>query len=302
MWILKPLLWPGSAERLVKPQAGRIEQRSNWTSLQMEARPDIEPPGCGYALEILTGSKSEPLGLSSNHGHAWIRLWQEDGRYASLGFYPDESTGIDPERVPGLRYPGMLLSPDKYDRVGWPGQSTVIPLSRERFEALVAWIEHLQAGRQKGALVFDMVDRNCAGFVVEAAAQAGVKARADQPILAFLPAWMHLPPGLTGWIRPVRRLFYRLGLAVFGGFSTVNWYWSRGEGGDLIRCQVSGQKPLFETVRDLFSKKVPFNHVLALQQWQKRQAGTHPIHLRTERPAPEHRLSTADGKAMGEAG
>ncbi|MBD8890589.1 hypothetical protein [Roseibium litorale] len=277
----------------MKPEPGRIEQRSNWTRLQMEARAGVRAPACGHALEILTCSKLEPPGLSTNHGHAWIRLWRDDGCYASVGFYPDESTGIDPERVPGLRYPGMLLSPDKYDRVGWPGQSTVVPLRSDQYEQLAAWVEGLQAGRRTGALVFDMVDRNCAGFVAEAAALVGVEVKSDQPILGFLPGWMHLPGRLSSWLLPLRRLIYRLGLGFFGGFSTLDWYWVREEAG-VRRQPVTGQTPLFQGVKDLLFKQVPFNHVRAIQDWQKARAGQRAI---------SDRLSEASSIAdVGQAG
>lgn len=272
MWMLKPILWPGAAGRLVKPEPGRIEQRSCWSRLDAGLRAGEAPPSCGYALEILTASKTSPPGLSENHGHAWIRLWQADGHYVSVGFYPDESTGIDPETVPGLRYPGMLLSPDKYDRVGWPQISTLIPLSPDQHAELVAWIEDLQSCRNTGALMFDMVDRNCAGFVAAVAARAGVAVDADQPVLAFLPSALHLPAVVSRWIRPLRRLIYRMGLALFGGFSTLDWYWIREETG-VKRQSVCGQTPLFGSVWDVLRSNVPFNHVRAIQAWQRAHAG-----------------------------
>lgn len=257
--MLRLILSDRAALRRAAATPRRIERRADWTNL------DAGEPGPGCALEILTCTKEDrPAGLVQGHGHAWIRLWRDFDHYVSIGFYPDESTGIDPEDMPGLRMPGMLLVPDKYDRIDWPRKSVRLPLTPARFRAVVAWIEGLQAGRDRGALAFDLVDRNCVGFTVRAARRCGVQVRADQPILGFLP--LPVPDVLMA----ARRLVYRLGLALFGGRATLRRQW-RGEKPNVQEITVTGIPPIFADLRAVLRQPVPFYHVRALQDWQDAQ-------------------------------
>lgn len=268
--MLKPLL-AHSGDHLAGPTAGRIDPRALWAVLaQTHALPVDERPEA-WALDLLTCTKTGRVGLLADHGHAWIRLVRPDGAYCSVGFFPDESTGVEPDERPGLRMPGMLLSPDKYDRVDWHDRSVRIHLDEAAYRNLVAWIEGLQAGRRSGALAFDLVDRSCVGFVVRAAAQVGVAVEAGLPPSRFLV-------GNAAGVVParLRQVGYNLVLAALGGRATLGRQWWRtGTGGPRMQT-IDGIAPMFASWGDVLNSPVPFYHVRALRDWQDRvlKAGT----------------------------
>lgn len=258
--MLKPFL-ARSADRLAGPVPGRIDPRSLWTALApTHALPPADWPA-GFALDLVTCTKTGTPGLLADHGHAWIRLVQPDGRYASVGLFPDESTGVEPDERPGLRMPGMLLSPDKYDRVGWHERSVRIALDVAAHRRLIAWIEAMQASRRAGSLAFDLVDRSCVGFVVRAAATVGVDVGAAMPPSRFL--FRGRPPGGR-----LRQFGYNAVLAVLGGRAVLRRQWRPGSGQSPELQAIDGIEPLFASWRDVLLRPVPFYHVRALRDWQ----------------------------------
>jgi len=309
--MLKPLLARSGAVRLVGPQPGRIDPRSLWTRLEAgrSLPPDAHPPDTGpldapppgHALDLVTCTRTGVPGLIADHGHAWIRLVQPDGRYCSVGFFPDESTGVEPEQRPGLRMPGMLLSPDKYDRVGWNERSVRIHLTVRQHRELVAWIVALQAGRLAGSLAFDLVDRSCVGFVVRAANRVGVAVAASVPPGRFLgeaviDAVLRRPrredpaePGRRRLLGRLRQAGYNLVLAALGGRATLPRQWLPDADGTPVLRTIDGIAPLFASWRDVLEKPVPFYHVRPLRDWQARvlAAGTRLEGLSS--PAPDQR-------------
>lgn len=272
--MLKPLLARSGADRLIGDAPGRIDPRSLWTSLApTHALPShalpagARPPG--HALDVLTCTRTGRPGLIADHGHAWIRLVEPDGRYASVGFFPDESTGVEPDQRPGLRMPGMLLSPDKYDRVGWNERGVRIRLSERGFADLVAWVEEMQAGRLSGSLAFDLVDRSCVGFVVRAAARVGVRVQAATAPSRFLvgDAAAILP-------RRWRQAGYNAVLAALGGRAVLARQWRPGLDASAELQTVDGIEPLFASWREVLHRPVPFYHVRPLRDWQARMAAS----------------------------
>jgi hypothetical protein len=269
--MFRPLLTRRAALRLVPKSPGKIDPRADWSRLAPGPQADGEPPP-GPALELLSCAKTDRPGLLHDHGHAWIRIWDGAGRYVSAGFYPDESTRIDPEDVPGLRFPGMLLSPDKYDRIDWPGRSTRIALTEAQRLALIGWVEGLQARRMQGALGFDLIERNCVAFVVEAAAEVGVRVEAEVTLLGLLAGGSGAPGPAGRIFGPLRRLVFKLGIAVLGGRRVLTRQWRRGPEGPQA-AEVAGIRPVFATPREVLTRRLPFLHVRGLMDWQARQAG-----------------------------
>lgn len=309
--MLKPLLARSGGDRLVGPTPGRIDPRSLWTRLSAShaVAPDDRP--AGHALDILTATRTGTPGLLADHGHAWIRLVEPDGRYCSVGFFPDESTGIEPDERPGLRMPGMLLSPDKYDRVGWNERSTRIHLDETEWRGLVVWIERLQAERMAGSLAFDLVDRSCVGFVVRAAARVGVTVEASVPPSRFVADAVlrrtrdaAAARGAPALPRAVRQAVYNLVLAALGGRATVNRQWLvRPDGGPEL-CRVHGLAPLFGGWHDVLRRPVPFYHVRPLRDWQQRVLDSGVRLGGSAPPAPEQACDAqpphrADADAAG---
>lgn len=284
--MLKPMVRQSLCDRLPGPDAGRIDSRSAWTRLKpTHSYPASEAPR-GYALDIMTCVKSGVPGLVHDHGHAWIRLVQPSGQYCSIGFFPDESTGVEPDEYPGLTMPGMLLSPDKYDRVSWNDQRTRIDLDRRTFDTVTAWIETLQAERSRGSLAFDLVDRSCVGFVVRAAAKTDVVVEASMAPSRFLLDPILSSVGLTrlGRIpiipRAMRQAIYNTILASLGGFVRLDRQWRNSGSGGAELETVDGLSPLFSGWREIFRNRVPFYHVRALRVWQMHETE------RTAKPAP----------------
>ncbi len=241
----------------------------------------------------MTGGKGNPRGFARDFGHAWLRLIDVDGSVCSVGFFPDESGGISPDRRPGLRMPGMLLHPDKYDGLRYPRRTTQILLSPERFDAVRAHLVDLQAGRPRGTLAFGLVDRSCVSFLTEVAAVAGVEIDGTYGLLRA--ACDQLPDrvrdlvvprlrastarrGGSGASRPFGRRLWRFacgtvfntGLAMLGGRRVESIEWVTRPDRSVAARRVDGLQPLFGRWRDVLGPAVPFFHVRALIDWQER--------------------------------
>ncbi|MGN8112889.1 hypothetical protein [Labrys sp. 22185] len=270
------MLWrQRKADRLDLGKRGPIDERALWTELRpVRWLTEAERPGTPV-LEIVSVCKAEVPGLVRDHGHAFIRLVDEEGGVRPIGFFPDESTGVEPDDFPGLRMPGMLLLPDKYDRIAWNPLITRIALSRPAFEGLCASIVGLQRGKGDGELGFDLLDQSCVGFVVRIARLARIRVEAEVLLTDFAdgagaatgPTWRrHLGRLLP---RPLYRLLFNLALSSHGGFCTVSRQWDK-SGDEPVLRMIRGIQPVFTHWRDLWSRHVPFYHVRALREWQRR--------------------------------
>jgi hypothetical protein len=173
-------------------QLQRIDKRSLWTHLEPQR---VLPPDSRFpfpVLQVVSGQKPSPsggaarrFGLIRGFGHAWLRLVDQEGGVISVGFYPDEVLNIAPEKQPGLCMPGMLLHPDKYDRVASAQLVTSIRLSDQRYRELLCWLEELQQRRWSEGLPFSLTHFNCVEFVAQAAALAGVALPAHGSLVAL---------------------------------------------------------------------------------------------------------------------
>ena len=266
-----------AVDRLGGGPPGKLDPRANWTSLAATRMlPQGEWPQT-HVLEIVSICKSLPASLVDNHGHAFIRLIDPEGGVRSIGFFPDESTGVEPDENPGLRMPGMLLAPDKYDRIDWNPLVTRFALDAAEFNSVCAALETMQAGRLAGSLAFDILDRSCVGFVVRMAAQAGIAVEAENRLSDFwfgdsamggavrmafqtvFPKWLCKP-------------FFNAGLALRGGLRSFQFQYWVVDGQAGPQCQtIAGLPPVFSGLGALWHTTVPFFHVRALRQWQARQ-------------------------------
>ena len=238
-----------------------------------------------YLLELVTCSKGKTPNLISDFGHAWIRLISPLGELYSVGFYPDESTRITPEYVPGLTFPGMLLNPDKHDVTDWNECVTRIPLAPQQFQEIRTHIETMQINREQGTLAFRLVDRNCVWFVAEVAALIGVKLDIEYSLTCYLlqvvgskmkkfpTAKLFVPKRFQQGMKFFKRLiriFPNSLYYVLGGRVVVNKQWIRTKNGQMKKLSGFPFQPLFGCLGDIFKKSIPLNHVRALQNWQQR--------------------------------
>ncbi|WP_326538952.1 hypothetical protein [Pseudorhodoferax sp.] len=253
----------------------RIDRRSGWQRLQPER---VLPPQERlpvHALELVSAYKGSGRGFWQGFGHAWIRLLSPDGAVRSVGYFPDESMNLAPERQPGLRMPGMLLHPDKYDGQGQDPLITRIALDAPRFDALVDWLERLQAGRQQGSLPFSLIDLNCVWLVVAAAERVGVRVEAQYSVLEALqadgPAFLRPLWAVLGRCATPRRWAFNLALSCLGGYRVANRQWVVDGQGRRRQWQIDGLQPMFGSVGATLQARVPFLHVRALRLWQLRQ-------------------------------
>ncbi len=263
-------------------RADRIDKRSRWCKLTAHGVLPVELR-LGYpVLQLVSGQKpratgQRPLefGLIHGFGHAWLRLIDRDGGIISVGFYPDEALGIAPERQPGLCMPGMLLHPDKYDRVATEQLITTIKLSDVKFLELVTWLEALQQQRWTDGLPFSLTHFNCVEFVAQAAAKVGVQLPAHGPLMGLCS---ELGP------RPLRPVFRTLAKIAPSIRRTI-FNWSlRFLGGGKVECRlvqpVEGEQPARQTTAKLHpllppelpiaQADWPLWHTHWLRNWQKR--------------------------------
>ncbi len=272
------------AKKLISQTPGEIYEASNWVTLRATRVLPLEKRPKTYLLELVSGSKGKSPTLVSDHGHAWIRLISPLGELYSVGFYPDESTQISPEYIPGLTFPGMLLNPDKYDSVGWNECVTSIPLTSQEFQKVRSHIENMQANRDQGALAFRLVDRNCLWFIVEVAALVEVKVDIEYSLSRhFFPSVakktkkfvtmtnLSVPKWLYQSIKCFKSLintFLNIVYYALGGRVVVTAQWIRKEDGQVNKLSDFPFQPLFMGPGDIFRKTILFNHVIALQDWQ----------------------------------
>jgi hypothetical protein len=277
------------AHYLTGSSAARIFPNASWQHLSPSFFLTEDEQGDSHCLELMSICRGDEPGLTKDHGHAWIRLIEPSGAVYSVGFYPDESTNVEPDEVPGLRMPGMLLSPDKYEKhhqKGWNCRSVRYPISEACFNKAKSSIETLQMDRLQGSLAFDLCEYNCVNFVINIAAICGVTIRANtslsqladdiylsgklQSISAFLSN--RLPRSLAITIkhavRNFRSLFFNLALALLGGFSILPVQWGKSSEGDILHLQVEKLEPVFSSCKQILCKRVPFYHVREFRKWQ----------------------------------
>ncbi|GLS21480.1 hypothetical protein GCM10007874_44970 [Labrys miyagiensis] len=262
------------ADQLGGGQRGPVDARAQWTCLRPVRWLDESERPVAPVMEVVSICKANVPGLVTNHGHAFVRLIDCEGGVRPIGFFPDESTGIEPDDYPGLRMPGMLLLPDKYDRIAWNPLITRISLHREDFDRICGFVESLQNRRDEGSLSFDLLDRSCVGFVVRMARLAGVRVEAETWLTDFIggesaPSRL-TPASLARRIVPrsLYRLLFNLMLSAHGGFCTVSRQW-QGETERYVLNQITGIRPVFSRLWEIWSRHVPFYHVRALREWQR---------------------------------
>ena len=80
--------------------------------------------------------------------------------------------------------------------------------------------------------------------------------------------------------RPLYRLLFNLALSSHGGFCTVSRQWDKA-GDEPVLRMIRGIQPVFTHWRDLWFRHVPFYHVRALREWQRRveREGLEPYRL-----------------------
>lgn len=258
----------------------RIDRRSLWTRLEPQR---VLPAASRFpfpVLQVVSGQKPSPsrdavrrFGLVRGFGHAWLRLVDRDGGVISVGFYPDEALNISPEKQPGLCMPGMLLHPDKYDRVASDQLVSSIRLSDERYAELLHWLEGLQQRRWITGLPFSLTHFNCVEFVARAAALAGVVLPAHGS-LAALSAELGPKPlrplclALSKTSPSVRLRAYNFSLRALGG-ARVERRLVQPVTAELVETQRTADlEPLFPKNAPLDSRYWPLWHTHWLRQWQ----------------------------------
>jgi hypothetical protein len=254
----------------------QIDKRSSWSNLKAEyVLPVSERPNF-YCLDLVTAYKTEKSGFWQDFGHAWIRLITPKGEVMSIGYFPDETTNVVPEKRPGLRFPGILLHPDKYNALRFKEKVTRIVVQEEKFIHLINWLVKLQTQRDKKCLPFSLVDLNCVWFVVEAARQAGVQVDAHyslrRAIMDFIRQQFNMGSkpyrAISTAPHLLARIIFNMGLAILGGCRYHKYQWIENETKERFFIQHSDLRPIFMNWHDIFSKPVHFYHVRSLRQWQ----------------------------------
>jgi hypothetical protein len=285
----------------------KIDKRSRWTTLtpgHVLAPADRRPQ---HVLQIVSGQKPSAVsgqkpsavserkpsalgssvtgfGLWRGFGHAWVRLIAPGGEVYSFGFYPDESAGIVPERAPGLCFPGMILHPDKYDRVATEQLATDIVLTPPAFAALVQHLEGLQQQRRQRAMPFSLTSRNCVHFVATLAAKAGVQVTASGSLAALCaelgPAPLRpLCALLARRAEAAQRVLFNQALYLFGGSRVNAQQWLPSPTGMPELVQPAGLEPLFATRTSVWRAQMPIWHTHLLRRWQQAQDAEVPAAL-----------------------
>ncbi len=283
---LRILIRQKSGEKLIKPTPQTLFVSAEWRRLSPsrhlppEERPDT------HVLELVSGSKDAQLGAFTGFGHTFIRLISVEGEVYSVGFYPDESTGIIPEYTPALTMPGMLLHPDKYDEINKHEICTRIPLTPLQFDQLKRYLEEMQKKKMEGSLYFRLLDHNCVWFVTEMAAQAGVHIDARYSHLSRglrkLLSPLHRPLTALGrrfplsWRRLLRRGWTRMDSLVtnavyylLGGRVAVRKQWMMQNDGSCRLIEINQISPMFPTVKSVFGPAIPCLHVKTFRDWQR---------------------------------
>jgi hypothetical protein len=277
----------------------KIDKRSRWNTLtagHVLAPEDQRPQ---HVLQIVSGQKPSAVrgqkpsalgthvtgfGLWRGFGHAWVRLIPPSGEVYSFGFYPDESTGIVPERAPGLCFAGMILHPDKYDRVATEQLATDIVLTPPAFAALVQHLEAMQQQRRQRGIPFSLTSRNCVHFVAALAAQAGVQIPASGTLAALCadlgPAPLRpLCRALARRAEAAQRVLFNQALYLLGGARVDAQQWLHSPAGVPELVRPDGLQPLFATRASVWSAHRPIWHTHLLRRWQQARAAEVPAAL-----------------------
>ncbi|MGS2717686.1 hypothetical protein ACVBE9_05910 [Eionea flava] len=278
------------ASRLASHSSARIFPNSQWECLTPSFILDKSERSNSYCLELLSICRGVEPGLTRDHGHAWVRLVEPTGEVYSVGFYPDESTRVEPDEVPGLRMPGMLLSPDKYEKhyqKGWNLRTVRHEITCDDFYKVKNTIENMQLNRLHGSLAFDLCEHNCVHFVMCIAKLCGINPRGatslsrmadDLMLRGSVQRIRHrlssiAPSVVTSFLHTVdvsiRSVLFNTALGLLGGFSTLSMQWSKRCEGQPVLEHINHLSPVFSSYRQVFSKKVPFYHVREFRQWQR---------------------------------
>ena len=277
------------AHYLAGSSAARIFPNASWKHLSPNFFLPEKERDDSHCLELMSICRGNEPGLTKDHGHAWVRLIEPSGAVYSVGFYPDESTNVEPDEVPGLRMPGMLLSPDKYEKhyqKGWSCRSVRYSISESCFNKAKLSIEAMQANRLNGSLAFDLCEFNCVNFVINVAATCGVTVKAGtslsqladdiyfsgrlQSLASVCSNNLPRPVSINVQhaARKIRSIFFNVALALFGGFATLSDQWSKNTTGESQHFTVDKLEPVFSSGKQIFYKHVTFYHVREFRKWQ----------------------------------
>jgi hypothetical protein len=282
---LQLLLRHKSGNKLMSPTPKKVFPNAQWEHLRATRQLPEEERPLTAVLELVSGSKNATRGAFTGFGHTFIRLISSQGEVYSVGFYPDESTGLIPENTPALTMPGMMLNPDKYDLINKHEVRTVIQLTKQQFIMVKQHLEDMQRRKQEGALQFRLLDRNCVWFALHIASQVGVDIDADyshltrgvqlifKPFRPFLLATNKLIPTLI--IKPFTRGMLRLNQLItnsvyflLGGRVTVCRQWIKDENEQFKSLKISDLQPMFPTISAIWRRKIPCLHVKTFREWQ----------------------------------
>jgi hypothetical protein len=268
-------------------QGLKIDRRSLWSQLtpQWTLAPEsrFEYP----VLQLVSaqkpgvaGNQPPPFGMVNGFGHAWVRLIDPNGGVISIGFYPDEAFDIAPERQPGLCMPGMLLHPDKYDRIGVEQLVTTIKLSELQFVDLLKWVEALQQKRWTDGLPFSLTYFNCVEFVAQVASRVGIVVPAYGALMDLCSALGPRPLRplcrlVTKTPRGVRRKIFNQALCLLGGTKVECRLAQPKKNGDLQHAVTMAKLyPLLKSKGISKESDRPLWHIYWLRQWQKNIGNT----------------------------
>jgi len=291
------------ADYLASSTAARIFPNASWHELAPNYFLNKEDQVDSHCIELVSVCRGDEPGIAQDHGHAWIRLTEPSGAVYSVGFYPDESTNVEPDEVPGLRMPGLLLTPDKYEKhyqKGWNCRAVRYFISESCFDEAKLTIETMQKNRLQGSLAFDLCEYNCVNFVIKIAAICGVTIQADtslsrladdvyfsgklQSLRSLISYRLPSPlvEGVGALVYNIRSIFFNLALTLFGGFSTLRVQWINGSAKEAMHSKIENLDPIFLTFSQVWLKRVPFFHVREFRKWQLGALATPEDAIQTE--------------------
>ncbi len=269
----------------MSPTPQKVFPNAQWKQLCATRQLPEEERPLTAVLELVSGSKYANRGAFTGFGHTFIRLISKEGDVYSIGFYPDESTGIVPENTPALTMPGILLNPDKYDLINKHEVQTRFSLTEQQFHKVKQHLEQMQQQMKEGSLQFRLLDRNCVWFATHIAAQIGVEIDAEyshltsgarilfKPFRSLYCAILNKMP--SALINMLRRWWLRLNQLItntvyflLGGRVIVHKQWIKDEDEQFKSLEIDNFQAMFPHLSDIWRHKIPCLHVKTFREWQ----------------------------------